>query len=54
MSKIKKPEKPSELPLPGRQPEIRPESPKEPLAPEPGPEINPEVEPEEPEPRRYQ
>lgn len=48
MSKIKKPKEPSELPLPVKEPEIRPDLPKEPLVPEPGPEISPSVEPEEP------
>jgi hypothetical protein len=50
MSKIKTPEKPSELPDPGKRPEIRPDLPLEPTAPERGPEISPEVEPQEPSP----
>lgn len=48
MSKTKKPEKPSEIPKPDKDPEIRPEIPEKPVLPEEDPEIEPEREPEEP------
>jgi hypothetical protein len=48
MSKIQKPEKPAELPLPDKEPEIKPAPPGEPLVPDVVPEISPKVDPEEP------
>ncbi len=51
MSKEKKPENPSEIPKPDRNPEIKPSiRPEEPVLPEEDPEIIPEKEPEEPSP----
>ncbi len=51
MSKKKKPEDPSEVPQPDKNPEIRPSTtPEEPVFPEEDPEIIPEKEPDEPSP----
>lgn len=50
MSQIKKPTKPSEIPQPDKDPEIKPDIPEKPVMPEEDPEIEPEEEPEEPSP----
>jgi hypothetical protein len=51
MSKKKQPNKPSEVPLPEKKPELIPPDPEEPLnVPEEDPEIIPDEEPFEPPP----
>ena len=51
MAKKIEPGKPSEIPQPGKSPEIKPApTPEEPVLPEEEPEITPEEEPDEPSP----
>jgi hypothetical protein len=51
MSKIKRPQSPSEAPRPSEDPEIKPGTiPENPVPPEEEPEVGPETEPGEPSP----